>query len=134
MGFILKLKRLETVIRVPIDHAITLAQRKLDQTTTAGTTCTGTSIGHIGCPVRGTQQPLPCIVKKTARLVVHLHRHMRAAIQIGMDTIVVTNGEGLAALACVDHIKSNRTPTMVQRTALAQGNRADRNIRHACPG
>lgn len=131
MGFILKINRLDSTIRMPIDQAIVFSQRKLDQTTTARTTCTDTRIGHIGGAMRGAEQPAPGIVKKTPWLVVHLHRHMGAAVQISMHPLLVADGKSLAVLAGVHHVKSNSPSAMVQRTALAYGNRRDRSIRHA---
>jgi hypothetical protein len=43
--------------------------------------------------VGSANQPLPRVIKKPVRLVVHFHRDVDAAVQVSMNMPVVTNGK-----------------------------------------
>ena len=62
----------------------------------------------------GAQQPAAIGVKKTVRLVIHLHGDMGAAVQVGVHLALVANGKGPAGLTGKHHVKRHRQATIRQ--------------------
>lgn len=90
---------------MPVHDVIKLGEVNLDQAAPTRATPTGAGLGLIDGPMGGTHQPVTRAVKKTIRLVVHLHRHMGASIEVGVRLSLVTNGKGTASLAAIKHVK-----------------------------
>jgi len=68
----------------------------------------------------GAQQPASGVIEKAVRLVVHLHGHMGAAIQIGMHLSLEADGECAAGMTRVDHVERHGIPPFLQGIAGAQ--------------
>ncbi len=106
---------------MPVHHTIAFVQGDSDEATTAwaGTALPGLRLvqGAVG----GADQPVACAVEKSIRLVVHLHRHMAASIQVGVCHALVTNRESAASLTLVPDVESDGLAAIQQRFTVAQG-------------
>lgn len=107
---------------MPAHDTIKLGCVNLDQTSATGATAAGAGLRLIKGAVRGAHQPVTGTVKKTVRLVIHLHRHMGAAVQVSMHLALVTNGKGTTRLAAIEHVKWNSVSAIDQIGRIAQGN------------
>lgn len=107
---------------MPVHDTVNLGEVNLDQAAATGATAACPGLWLISGAVRGTHQPMTRIVKKAVGLVVHLHRHMGATIQVGVHLALVPNGKGTASLATIDHVKRNCFAAIEQIGRVAQGN------------
>src|SRR5258708_8595663 len=59
----------------------------------AGAAKTSACIRRVGCAVRRAYQMQAPDIKKLSRFPVHLHRHVRAAVEVGIDPALLAHGE-----------------------------------------
>src|SRR6266853_6236750 len=59
----------------------------------AGAAKTSACIRRVGCAVRRAYQMQAPDIKKLSWFPVHLHRHVRAAVEVGIDPALVAHGE-----------------------------------------
>lgn len=105
---------------MPINQACAFRQRDLHQATTAWAACALAGIGQVGGAVAGAQQPLAAVVKNPVGLPVERHRHVRAAVQVGMRQTLVTNRKSTAGLAGIAEVKRYGLPALGQIMAVAK--------------
>jgi hypothetical protein len=106
---------------MPVHETVPFGKANFDQASSARTPAALPGLRGIYGAVRGTHQPVSGAVKKMVGLVIHLHRHMRAAIQIGMDLAAISNGKGPTTLRVVNHVKRYPVATVNQIKRVAQG-------------
>lgn len=106
---------------MPVHDTVQFGKANFDQATPARTPAALPGLRRIYCTVRGTHQPVSGAVKKMVWLVIHLHRHMRAPIQIGMDLAAISNRKGPTMLRIVNHVKRYPVTSINQIKRVAQG-------------
>jgi len=99
---------------MPVHDAVALHKVNFYQAAAARPSSTRPGIGLVQGTVRSAHQPAPCDVKKMVQLVIHLHRDMAAAIQVGVHPALEADGKGAAGLAQVDHVERHRQPAVQQ--------------------
>ncbi len=106
---------------MPVNHAIFFRQRYFDQPAVTRPASTLASVWLVGRTVAGAQQPLATVVENTIRLPVQLHRHMGAAIEVGVRLALEADGKGTAGMACIHHVERHGLPRIHQIVAIAEG-------------
>ena len=105
---------------MPVHDPILLAKVNLDQAATTRSTSAGTRLWLVSGAMRCAYQQVPGAVKKSVVLVIHLHRHMGATVQIGVHLLLVTNSKGTAVSTTIDHIKRNCFVTVNEISRVAK--------------
>ena len=108
---------------MPVHYAVLLRDFDLDQATPAGSTAASTGLRAVHGSMGGTNQIMPGEIKKAIGLVIHLHGHVGAPIQIRVHDASVAHGKCHTGLATVPHIKGNGVRTVDKLARVAQGNR-----------
>lgn len=112
---------LETVRSMPV-HPVTAFRQGDSHQSSPARPCSTLSGGwQISCTVCRAQQPLAAIVKKAIGLVIHFHRHVGAAVEIGIGNTLVPDGKRPACLAVVDHLERHSGSTFDKGNARTQG-------------
>ena len=101
---------------------ILLAKVNLDQAAATRSASTDTCVWLVSGAMRGAYQQVAGAVKKSIGLVIHLHRHMGATVQVGVHLILVTDGKGTADSTAIDHFKGNCLVTVDEIRGVAKEN------------
>ena len=114
---------------MPVDRAVMLAGINLDETTAARPAAAGARLRLVNGAMRSAHQPLPGVVKELVRLIVHFHRDMGAAVQVGVGLIPKAYGKGTTSPALVNHLKGDRRGAVDELGRTAKSNAKDRAAR-----
>jgi hypothetical protein len=107
---------------MPVNHPIPFGKVYFYKSCATRATRASAGIGLVGRTVRGTQQPTSGTIKKMVRLVIHLHRHMGATVQVSMYLSLITDSKSSTCLPRVNNIKRHGTPPVDQVCTLTQWN------------
>ena len=90
---------LKFVCSMPVHDAIALRQVNFHQAASARPAAATPGSRLVHGAMGGAHQPMPGQVKKPVGLVIHFHRHMAAAVQVGMDLPPIAHRKGPAGSA-----------------------------------
>ena len=105
---------------MPVNNALRFSQLYFDQAATARAAHAVARFWVVFGTVGGAQQPAATVVKYAIGLKIQLHRHMAAAVQVGLCLAFKSNRKGTAGLPVINHIKWNGQVTFLQVLAVAQ--------------
>lgn len=103
----LELDRLKVVGSMPVHHTVHLGKGDLHQPAATRPASARAGIGPVGGAMGGAYQPLAGDIEKTVGLVIHLYRHVRATVQVGVRLVFEPDRKGTAGLPPIDHIKGD---------------------------
>ena len=92
---------------MPVDKVVKFRNLNLDQATPTWAHVALPGLRPVLGTVCGAHQPMTCQIEKLIWLVIHFHRHMAAAVQIGMNLPLIANGERSTRLTPISHLKGD---------------------------
>lgn len=92
---------------MPVDFVANLRNLDFHQSATAGACHAVSRLGGIGRAMRGAHEPLSGRVEKSIRLEIELHRHVRAAIQVGQRLAFKSHRKSAANLPVIHDLKGH---------------------------
>lgn len=123
--------RLKPLRRIPIDLTVLLGEGNTDEA------CASARALHTATTRRIVQRPMNRAddeafvhVPELTRLPVHLHRHMRATVEVGHGDRIKPNGKRRCNPPSLQHIEQHSLTTFLQIGRSTQPLRCQREFRH----